>query len=54
MILALPMGWLNPWGYLPLAKWTLEQYQRFVKLELGELDKSGIAKLILKVRCSRQ
>jgi 3-hydroxyisobutyrate dehydrogenase len=30
---------------LPLAKTTLQQYQRMVKEGLGELDKSGIAEL---------
>src|SRR5680860_1221094 len=39
---------------LPLAKSTLEQYQRLVKLGKGELDKSGIAELTFKNRCSRQ
>ena len=38
---------------LPLAKSTLEQYQRLVKLGKGELDKSGIAELTFKDRCSR-
>jgi len=38
---------------LPLAKATLEQYQRLVKLGKGELDKSGIAELTFKDRCSR-
>lgn len=37
---------------LPLAKATLEQYQRLVKLGKGELDKSGIAELTFKDRCS--
>lgn len=39
---------------LPLAKSTLEQYQRLVKLGKGELDKSGIAELTFKDRCSRE
>lgn len=39
---------------LPLAKSTLEQYQRLVKLGKGELDKSGVAELTFKDRCSRQ
>lgn len=38
---------------LPLAKSTLEQYQRLVKLGKGELDKSGIAELTFKDRCSQ-
>uniref|UniRef100_UPI00313FFFC3 NAD(P)-dependent oxidoreductase n=1 Tax=uncultured Nitrospira sp. TaxID=157176 RepID=UPI00313FFFC3 len=38
---------------LPLAKATLDQYQRLVKLGKGELDKSGIAELTFKDRCSR-
>ncbi|GJL59923.1 MAG: 3-hydroxyisobutyrate dehydrogenase [Nitrospirales bacterium] len=39
---------------LPLAQSTLEQYQRLVKLGKGELDKSGIAELTFKDRCSRE
>lgn len=39
---------------LPLAKSTLEQYQRLMHLGKGELDKSGIAELTFKDRCSRQ
>lgn len=35
---------------LPLAEATAEQYQRMVKLGLGELDKSGIAELTFKGR----
>ncbi|MCA9421349.1 MAG: NAD(P)-dependent oxidoreductase [Nitrospira sp.] len=38
---------------LPLAKATLEQYQRLVKLGKGELDKSGISELTFKDRSSR-
>ncbi|HNP61384.1 MAG TPA: NAD(P)-dependent oxidoreductase [Nitrospirales bacterium] len=38
---------------LPLAKATLEQYQRLVKLGKGELDKSGVAELTFKDRSSR-
>jgi 3-hydroxyisobutyrate dehydrogenase len=39
---------------LPLAKATMEQYQRMVALGKGELDKSGIAELTFKDRCPRQ
>lgn len=39
---------------LPLAKATLDQYQRLVKLGKGDLDKSGIAELTFKDRCPRQ
>lgn len=35
---------------LPLAKATLGQYRKMVKLGLGELDKSGIAELTFKGR----
>lgn len=35
---------------LPLAKATKQQYDRMVKLGLGELDKSGIAELTFKGR----
>jgi 3-hydroxyisobutyrate dehydrogenase-like beta-hydroxyacid dehydrogenase len=35
---------------LPLAAATLQQYQKLVKLGLGELDKSGIAELTFKGR----
>ena len=37
---------------VPLAKATLAQYQKMVKLGLGELDKSGIAELTFKGRGS--
>jgi len=36
---------------LPLAKATLEQYQRLVARGKGELDKSAIAELTFKDRC---
>jgi len=36
---------------LPLAKATLEQYQRLVEHGKGELDKSAIAELTFKDRC---
>lgn len=35
---------------LPLAKATLAQYRKLVKLGLGELDKSGVAELTFKGR----
>lgn len=35
---------------LPLARATKEQYDRMIKEELGELDKSGIAELTFKGR----
>ncbi len=38
---------------LPLAKATLDQYQRLVKLGKGDLDKSGIAELTFKDRFSK-
>ncbi len=38
---------------LPLAKATWEQYLRLVELGKGELDKSGVAELTFKDRCSR-
>ncbi|MCA9422705.1 MAG: hypothetical protein KC592_16925 [Nitrospira sp.] len=37
-----------------LAKATLKQYQLLVKMEKGNLDKSGIAELTFKDRCSRE
>ena len=39
---------------LPLAAATTKQYQRMVKLGLGELDKSGIAELTFKGRLKRK
>jgi len=36
---------------LPLAKVTLEQYQRLVATGQGELDKSAVAELTFKDRC---
>lgn len=38
---------------LPLARATKEQYERMIAEGLGELDKSGIAELTFKGRCSR-
>ncbi len=38
---------------LPLARATKDQYERMISEGLGELDKSGIAELIFKDRCSR-
>ena len=35
---------------LPVAKATLDQYQRLVEAGKGELDKSGIAELVFKGR----
>ena len=35
---------------LPLAKATLQQYKRMIKLGVGDLDKSGIAELTFKGR----
>ena len=35
---------------LPLARATIEQYQRLVEAGKGELDKSGVAELIFKGR----
>ncbi len=35
---------------LPLAKATIEQYQRLVEAGKGELDKSGVAELVFKGR----
>ena len=37
---------------LPLARATYEQYERLVKLGRGELDKSAIAELTFKGRCT--
>jgi 3-hydroxyisobutyrate dehydrogenase-like beta-hydroxyacid dehydrogenase len=37
---------------LPLAQATYEQYERLVKLGRGELDKSAIAELTFKGRCT--
>jgi len=39
---------------LPLAAATTKQYQRMIKLGLGELDKSGIAELTFKGRLKRK
>ncbi|MDH3504254.1 MAG: NAD(P)-dependent oxidoreductase [Nitrospirota bacterium] len=39
---------------LPLAKSTLEQYLRLVRLGKGELDKSAIAELTFQDRCPPQ
>jgi len=37
---------------LPLAQATYEQYEHLVKLGRGELDKSAIAELTFKGRCT--
>ena len=39
---------------LPVAAATLKQYQRMVKLGLGELDKSGVAELTFKGRLKKK
>jgi 3-hydroxyisobutyrate dehydrogenase-like beta-hydroxyacid dehydrogenase len=39
---------------LPLAEATKKQYDRMVKLNLGELDKSGIAELTFKGRLKKK
>jgi len=39
---------------LPLAKATLEQYNRMIEAGLGDLDKSGIAELTFKSRRPRK
>ena len=39
---------------VPLAEATKKQYDRMVKLGLGELDKSGIAELTFKGRLKKK
>ena len=39
---------------LPLAAATYKQFRRMIQLDLGELDKSGIAELTFKNRLRRK